>query len=70
MIRLLRVTDLDLEGVLVTLARPHMEAARDVAAQVAAIVDEVRHEGDAAVLELSKRFDGVALEPVELEEGH
>jgi histidinol dehydrogenase len=42
------------------------EAAADVEAQVAAIVAEVRAGGDAALLRLTARFDGLALTPATL----
>src|SRR5262249_3096532 len=65
-IRLLATRDLGLEGVVAALARPHGAAAPDLLARVAAIVDEVRCQGDAALLELTKRFDGVELSVEEL----
>ncbi|HEV8308598.1 MAG TPA: histidinol dehydrogenase [Methylomirabilota bacterium] len=66
MIRRLRAAELGIEGVVAALARPHAEAAPDLLARVAAIVDEVRRQGDAALLELTKRFDGVELTAGEL----
>lgn len=69
MIRRLRTSDFGergVEGVIAALARPHTEAAPDVVARVAAIVDEVRRHGDAALCELTKRFDGVELRPDQL----
>jgi histidinol dehydrogenase len=66
MIRLLRTAELAVEGVVQVLARPHAAAAADLLARVAAIVEEVGREGDAALLTFTKRFDGVALEPGEL----
>jgi histidinol dehydrogenase len=61
-IRVLRVADAGLDGVVRALARPPAAVAPDVQARVAAIVDEVRRRGDAALLEFTKRFDGVELE--------
>lgn len=66
MIRLLRTAELGVEGVVAALARPHADAAPDVVARVAAIVDEVRRQGDGALCELTRRFDGVELAPGEL----
>jgi len=65
-IRLLRTDALGVDGVVGVLARSHAEAAPDIVARVAAIVDEVRRHGDAALCELTKRFDGVELAPGEL----
>ena len=59
MIRLLVARELGLDGVVAALARPHGATSPDLLAQVAAIVDDVRRLGDAALLELTKRFDGV-----------
>jgi len=44
------------------LARPAVAARADVAAVVADLIDSVRADGDAALLELTERFDGVRLE--------
>jgi histidinol dehydrogenase len=65
-IRLLQAADLGVEGVVAALARPHAAADPDALARVATIVDEVRRRGDAALLEFTKRFDGVELGPEEL----
>jgi histidinol dehydrogenase len=62
-IRLLRAAELGVDGVVAALARPHAATAPDALARVAAIVDEVRRDGDAALCELTKRFDGVELLP-------
>ena len=43
------------------LARPAVGSGAEVRAAVAAILDAVRARGDAAVAELTQRFDGVAL---------
>lgn len=69
MIRLLRTAELGQEGVVQALARPHTAAAADILARVQAIVDEVRRHGDAALCELTKRFDGVELSAGELRVG-
>ena len=66
MIRLLRTAELGLAGVVAALARPPSSTGSDRASQVAAIVEEVRRGGDAALAELTKRFDGVALAPGDL----
>jgi histidinol dehydrogenase len=44
------------------LARPAFEARAEVAADVARLIGQVRREGDAALLALTERFDGVRLE--------
>jgi histidinol dehydrogenase len=66
-IRLLVTRDLGLEGVVAALARPLDTTSPDLLARVAAIVDDVRRLGDAALLELTKRFDGVELTAGELQ---
>jgi histidinol dehydrogenase len=66
MIRLLRAAELTVPGVVTALARPHAAADPDAVGRVAAIVDEVRRRGDAALLDFTKRFDGVELRPDEL----
>jgi histidinol dehydrogenase len=66
MIRLLRTAELSADAVVATLARPHAATDPDTVAGVAAIVDEVRRRGDAALLDFTKRFDGVELHPEEL----
>jgi histidinol dehydrogenase len=65
-IRLLRTAELSAAGVVAALARPPALADPDVVARVAAIVDEVRRRGDAALLDFTKRFDGVELRADEL----
>jgi histidinol dehydrogenase len=65
-IRLLRTRELGVDGVVATLAWPHAAEAPDLQARVAAIAEEVRREGDAALVAFTKRFDGVELEPAEL----
>ncbi len=66
MIRLLQTVELSPDGVVAALARPHAATDPDAVARVAAIVDEVRRRGDAALLDFTKRFDGVELRPEEL----
>ena len=66
MIRVLRTAELAPDRVVATLGRPHPTTDPDAVARVAAIVDEVRRRGDAALVEFTKRFDGVELEPEEL----
>ena len=44
------------------LARPAFEARADIAADVARLIATVRADGDAALLGLTERFDGVRLE--------
>jgi histidinol dehydrogenase len=65
-IRLLRATELSPEGVVAALARPPTATDPAAVARVAAIVDEVRRRGDSALLDFTKRFDGVDLRPDEL----
>jgi histidinol dehydrogenase len=65
-IRLLRTTEISPDGVVAALARPPAAADPDAVARVAAIVDEVRRRGDAALVDFTKRFDGVELRPEEL----
>jgi histidinol dehydrogenase len=60
-IRLLTTRALGADGVVALLARPHGETGPDLVARVAAILDEVRRHGDLALVELTKRFDGVEL---------
>jgi histidinol dehydrogenase len=66
MIRRLRTSELSVAAVVAALARPHAAMDPDAVARVAAIVDEVRRRGDAALVDLTKRFDGVELRPEEL----
>jgi histidinol dehydrogenase len=68
-IRLLRTEALGIDGVVAALARPHGAVAPEIAAAVDSIVDDVRQRGDAAVLECTKRFDGVELRADELPVG-
>ncbi|HWC03446.1 MAG TPA: histidinol dehydrogenase [Methylomirabilota bacterium] len=66
MIRLLRTVELSTDGVVRILGRPSATVDPNAVAQVAAIVDEVRRRGDAALLDFTKRFDGIELRPEEL----
>jgi histidinol dehydrogenase len=72
MIRLLRTAEFGgdreaaLTAVAATLARPAGEEAADLVAAVQAILDEVRRRGDEALVEFTKRFDGVELEVTRL----
>jgi histidinol dehydrogenase len=43
------------------LRRPAVGISREQATQVAAIIAEVRRDGDRALYRLTERFDGVAL---------
>jgi histidinol dehydrogenase len=65
-IRLLRAAELSPDGVVATLARPPAAVDPDAVARVAAIVEEVRRRGDPALIDFTKRFDGVELRPDEL----
>jgi len=66
MIRLLRTAETSPDDVVALLGRPPASVDPDAGARVAAIVDEVRRRGDAALVEFTKRFDGVELQPEEL----
>lgn len=60
-----RLADVDPEALRHLLERtPSDEPA--VAGQVAALIDEVRAGGDAALLDMARRFDGVTLDAVEV----
>jgi len=65
-IRLLRTADLTPDGVVTALARPHAAIEPDAVARVAAIVEEIRRRGDAALLDFTKRFDGLELRAEDL----
>jgi histidinol dehydrogenase len=60
--RILYWQDLDPAQRRAALARPALEARADIARDVAGIVGEVRSRGDAALLALTERFDGVRLD--------
>jgi histidinol dehydrogenase len=49
-----------------TLRRPAQKNAAELFESVRAIIDAVRERGDAALLEFTQRFDGVALEALEV----
>jgi histidinol dehydrogenase len=59
--RILEWQQLDRAGRAAALARPAPEARADIAAQAGAIIGSVRTRGDAAVRELTQRYDGVHL---------
>lgn len=63
MIRLLETATAGAAGVLAALARRPNEAGEEVLGRVRAIVEEVRRRGDQALVEFTKRFDGVELDP-------
>jgi histidinol dehydrogenase len=54
--------DLDSAQRRAALARPAFAARGDIAADVARLIAQVRQDGDAALLALTERFDGVRLE--------
>jgi histidinol dehydrogenase len=60
-IRRLQASELGVDGVIATLARPHALLARDLVENVQEIMDAVRQQGDAGLLDLTKRLDGVEL---------
>jgi histidinol dehydrogenase len=53
----------DFENAFTALLEAKREANEDVAASVRAIIADVRVRGDAALIELSGRFDGISLTP-------
>ena len=63
MVELLKTTDPEFETRFVDLLGAKREDAPDVDAAVAGIITDVRERGDAAVIELTERFDGLALTP-------
>lgn len=50
------------------LRRPHTEGRSELEAAVRALIERVRVEGDAAILDLTERFDGVRLSSIEVGE--
>src|ERR1700733_3333086 len=60
--RILHWHDLDPQQRAAALARPSVAARADVAAAVSRLIEEVRASGDAALLALTERFDGVRLD--------
>ena len=59
----------DFEQQFRTLLEAKRETADDVNATVAAIIADVRKRGDAALIEYTQRFDGLALTPSTLRIG-
>ncbi len=66
--RRVRWSDLDAAAREEMLRRPAQRVADDVTAAVAALVSTVRNGGDAALRELTQRFDGIAPATFEVEE--
>ena len=66
MIRRLLTSRLGVEGVVRTLDRAPGSVDAEISRQVAEILAAVRDTGDAALIEFTKRFDGVALRADEL----
>ncbi len=62
MMRILNWQELDPAQRRAALARPSVTARADIAAEVSQLIGKVRAEGDAALLALTERFDGVRLE--------
>jgi histidinol dehydrogenase len=58
----LDASDPGFEAAFAALVDDRREADADVASDVAAILSRVRHEGDAALIELTQRFDGFDLD--------
>src|SRR5688500_8004990 len=63
MLRVLTTTDADFPSQFKHLLNRGDEAESSVESQVRAILARVRHEGDAAVLDLTAQFDQIALTP-------
>jgi histidinol dehydrogenase len=66
MIRRLRTSRLGVEGVVRALDRSPASVDPDIHRRVDEILTAVRAGGDAALIELTRRFDGVSLTPAEL----
>jgi histidinol dehydrogenase len=62
MMRIVNWQELDTAQRTAALARPAFAARADIAAVVAELIGTVRADGDAALLRLTERFDGVRLE--------
>ena len=60
--RIVNWQDLDTAQRRAALARPAFAARADIAADVSRLIGQVRAEGDAALLALTERFDGVRLD--------
>ncbi|HVS24877.1 MAG TPA: histidinol dehydrogenase [Gammaproteobacteria bacterium] len=60
--------DLTVEGQRAVLARPALVNDANLAAQVAALIERVRNEGDAALFELTAKLDRVELASLEVDE--
>jgi len=67
--RILYWQDLDTAQRRAALARPAFAARADIAADVARLIGQVRAEGDAALLALTERFDGVRLDTLGVSAG-
>jgi histidinol dehydrogenase len=65
-IRRLTTQALGVDGVVASLARPHAGLARDLVESVQGIMDAVRAKGDPALLDFTKRLDGVELSAAQL----
>ncbi len=62
MLTIFHWAQLDSAGRREALARPAAESLAETAAQVRAVISDVRTRGDAALLDLTERFDGVRLQ--------
>jgi histidinol dehydrogenase len=67
--RMLYWQELDAAQRRAALARPAFAARADIAADVAGLIAEVRAAGDAALLTLTERFDGVRLDSLAVSAG-
>src|ERR1041384_6859877 len=64
--RVIRYRDADFEARLRELAAPSSLFNPEIEARTRSILDDVRQRGDAAILELTERFDGPKLTPDQL----
>jgi histidinol dehydrogenase len=67
-VRILDWNTLDNPGRLAALARPLLQARAELTRVTAGVIERVREEGDAALLDLTKTFDGVSLKKLAVEE--
>ncbi|MGB5622821.1 MAG: histidinol dehydrogenase, partial [Gammaproteobacteria bacterium] len=67
MLEIMDWNKLDAHGRREALARPAMEDRADLAARVAAIIERVRREGDAALIRFAREFDRVDLDGIRVD---
>ena len=68
-VRSVRWSDLSAPARTELLRRPNADRQAGLGAAVRGIVEEVRQGGDAALLALTERFDGIRLQALEATEG-